>query len=216
MDHSLSIVKNTRTFSRRELLDHINPNQSSKVHKFLGYFIIVFICVSLVYGFVRFGITETLKVDGLSMYPALQDNDKITIEKFWNKISGIKRGDSVVFNQKGKLVVKRVIGLPNEIVEIKDKKIYIYNLNHPQGIELFESSYVIGKTCKVPDCSVENDKTIVKENEYYVIGDNREASLDSRSIGSIVKDQIIGTVVWVSSKDSSGFTKEIKYNISKY
>jgi signal peptidase I len=218
-DHSIQLV---RSYNSYEVDNIVNPNRLAKIHKFLIYFIIVFTSFSLVYGFFKWGITETLKVEGASMQPTFINEDRITVEKFWSKTGGFKRGDNVVFYQGNRLIVKRVIGLSGEIIEIKNKKVYVYNNTYPQGAELKEnylSTGIDGKnvpTCKIPDCSVENDKTLIKDKQLFLMGDNREFSSDSRIFGTVKTDQILGTVFLVNSNGKQSFVKEADYNISKY
>lgn len=86
--------------------------------------------------------------------------------------------------------IKRVIGLPGESVEIRRGKVIIYNENDPDGFALDESAY-LGPEALTSDMA----KFRLGENEYFVMGDNRLYSFDSRSIGPVSKKEIIGRVL---------------------
>ena len=107
------------------------------------------------------------------MFPTLKDGE-IGI---CTRISSISRFDIVVVNQYGKKIIKRVIGLPNEIMEYKDNQLYI------NGNEIKDSKKV-GFT--------KDFKVKLGSDEYFCMGDNREHSLDSRKYGAYKRKQIIG------------------------
>ncbi|HEU0051503.1 MAG TPA: signal peptidase I, partial [Patescibacteria group bacterium] len=103
------------------------------------------------------------------------------------------RGDIVVFRyprDPKQYFIKRVIGLPGETVEIANGKIKIYNDQHPNGVILDESSYLD------QDQTATTETVTLKSDEYFVLGDNRAASLDSRYFGPIKRSAIVGRV-WV-------------------
>ena len=120
-------------------------------------------------------------VDGLSMYDTLNDHDIVLINKIVMKTNNINRFDIVVLknNEDGDKIIKRIIGLPGEKIEYKDNKLYI------NGEEI-EDNF---KTNETTDFTAET-----KENEYFVLGDNRELSKDSRYLGNFKKENIIGKV----------------------
>lgn len=140
-------------------------------------------------------------VDGESMEPTLQNGDYLIVSKFdvtWHKLTNstdkldLSRGDIVIFQPPTTSseihYIKRVIGLPGETVQVKDGKVTIFNAEHPNGFTLDES-YVGG-------IALEGDlKTTVQPGEIFAIGDNRNrnASLDSRIIGPIPINHIVGT-----------------------
>ena len=117
------------------------------------------------------------------MQPTLQEGNIVIVSKLSYKFGDIKRGDILVFEYDGmKNLIKRVIGLPGEKIEFKNNTLYI------DGIA-YKESYL--ENIKTNDYKVEK----VEENHYIVLGDNRENSYDSREIGQISKDDIIGKVV---------------------
>ena len=139
--------------------------------------LIPYIIIIVVVVFIRTFIVTPVKVDGTSMYPTL-DGDEIML---LNKLGHIDRFDIVVIHlndEEGNLI-KRVIGLPGETVEIRDNKIYVND-------ELVEDSYGYGTTYNI-------DPVTLSEDEYFVLGDNRIISLDSRVFGKVNRTEIKGT-----------------------
>lgn len=120
------------------------------------------------------GPKNIVKVEGVSMDPTYKSGDVCT----YNTKKKIERFDVIVFEYKDKKQIKRVIGLPNENIEYKDNKLLINN----QEVE--EPSIYNHETSDLKDT--------VKDNCYYVLGDNRTISLDSRMFGCVPKKSIIG------------------------
>lgn len=148
--------------------------------KFIDDLIPYIIIVIVVVLFRTFIMTPAV-VDGLSMYDTLNDHDIVLINKIVMKTNNINRFDIVVLknNTDGDKIIKRIIGLPGEKIEYKDNKLYI------NGEEI-EDNF---KTNETTDFTAET-----KENEYFVLGDNRELSKDSRYLGNFKKENIIGKV----------------------
>lgn len=136
-------------------------------------------------------IVQLTIVSGQSMYPTLENNDCLFINKLTYKTEEPQRGDIIVFktelldskSNKKKDLVKRVIALPGEHITIKNSKLYING-------KLLHENYI-----KNVDILEDIDIT-VPENEIFVMGDNRPASHDSRNydIGTVSIDDIIGKV----------------------
>ena len=121
-----------------------------------------------------------------SMEPTINIGDSAVINKLATKYEDPSRGDVVVFLKERKLPfneywIKRVVGLPNETVDIKDGHVYI------DGVVL-EEEYTVGDTMLDSD-SIKFPYT-VPENHYFLMGDNRKYSKDSRVIGAINRDDI--------------------------
>ncbi|MBD5521432.1 MAG: signal peptidase I [Lachnospiraceae bacterium] len=147
---------------------------------------------TLVAIFLAFAITYFVgmrtSVIGDSMEPALYNGQEILINRFIYKISSPKRGDVIVFlpngNQKTHYYVKRVMALPGETVQIKSGKVYIDG-------ELLEEDESYDK---IADAGIAENEIVLDDNEYFVLGDNRNSSEDSRSgnIGAVDGSNIIG------------------------
>jgi signal peptidase I len=148
-----------------------------KVKEIIPYIIIIITVV-----LIRTYIITPIKVIGVSMYPTLKPNDIMLLYKY-NKI--IKRFDIVVIKRKNDSpIIKRVIGLPGENVYYENNKLYI---NNKQVKENFTKE-------QIEDFYLEQlDYKKIPKDKYFVIGDNRDQSLDSRKIGLISKKQILGT-----------------------
>ena len=142
---------------------------------FLAYFIIYY-------------ALEKTEVIGNSMETTLYDGEPIIINKFSYRFSEPKRFDVIVFKQSGKehsfYNIKRIIGLPGETLQLKDQNIYI------DGVIVED----IVNTEPMKNYGLADEEIVLEENEYFVLGDNRNSSEDSRfaSVGTIRKDEIIG------------------------
>ena len=150
-----------------------------KVKEIIPYIIILVVII-----LVRSFIVTPIRVNGDSMNNTLKNGDYMILKKY--KKNDLKRFDIVVADYKDdtteEKLIKRVIGLPGETVEYKDNKLYINN-------KYVKSTYQTGKT--------ENFRDYCDKNEYFIMGDNRGNSFDSRSFGCIKKDKINGTTNFV-------------------
>ena len=142
-------------------------------------YIIILILVIIIKQFV---ITPVM-VDGTSMYPTLEDGDIMILNRLKYKFSDIKRFDIVVIHDHNTYIITRVIGLPGDKVEYINDKLYI---NGKKVKEKF--SHALTEDYNIGSLG----KTKVPKNQYFVVGDNRINSLDSRTIGFIPKDEILG------------------------
>lgn len=132
-------------------------------------------------------VVQNFRVQGPSMQPNLSSNELVLVSKLSYLTSQPKRGDVIVFRKPGgdhEDLVKRVIGLPNETIEIREGRIFI------DGRLLDERSYVTspGSTVMQPSA--------VPSDAYFLMGDNRTVSEDSRRFGAVPIPAIVGKV-WV-------------------
>ena len=141
-------------------------------------------------------VGERTVVSGESMYPALQDGDNLIVDKITYRFSDPRRFDLIVFPfQYQTFYIKRVIGLPGETVQIQDGVIYINGkpLRENYGYE------------EIRNPGFASGTVTLGENEYFVLGDNRNHSADSRepSVGNIERADIIGRAllrIWPLSR----------------
>lgn len=140
-----------------------------------------YVYIVIVVVLIRTFIVTPAIVDGASMNDTLLDGDLVFINKFIYYFKDIERFDVVVLrNEEDKdKIIKRVIGLPNEKITYRNNKLYINN-------ELIETDFTFKNT---------NDfEYTTKEGEYFVLGDNRPVSKDSRMLGNFTKKDILGKV----------------------
>ncbi|MEC0968996.1 signal peptidase I [Bacillus altitudinis] len=147
---------------------------------------------------IRTFIFEPYVVEGESMEPTLHDGEKLFVNKTINYLGGVKRGDILIINGKdGQKIhyVKRLIGLPGDTIEMKDDTLYI------NGKKVDEPYLKENKAhAKEYEVHLTGDFGPVKvpKNDYFVMGDNRLNSMDSRNgLGLIEKDRIVGTSEFV-------------------
>jgi signal peptidase I len=132
-------------------------------------------------------LAQATRVYGHSMEPNLHTDQRLVVEKVSYRIHGPHRGDVVVIRmpERGpELLIKRVIGLPGETIEVRDGSVYINGqpLNEPYLTHQTSGSY---------------GPTLIPEGQVFVMGDNRNASNDSRVFGPVPVDRIVGRA-WVS------------------
>jgi len=126
---------------------------------------------------IRMYLITPFFVRGQSMEPNFEEGDYLIIDKLSFRISEPQRGDIIVFRaplDPTSFYIKRIIGLPNETVEVKDGEIFIFNSDNEKGFKLNER--YLENHPNTPG----NVKMKLKQNEFFVLGDNREASYDSR------------------------------------
>ncbi len=158
----------------------------------LDIFEITLICTS-VFIIMYFFVGQLLEVTGDSMYPTLHDKEQIVAEKISIKVKDLKRGEIIIFehpNEKGKLLIKRLIGLPGETIRIEDEKVYI------NGSELIEP-YLTNTKTEGQSYIKEGIDYKIPDDSYILMGDNRSKSTDSREWGYVSKELIVGRGVFV-------------------
>lgn len=176
----------------------VPPKKASFTRELFNFALIVIFIVLPI----RLFVAQPFIVVGSSMEPTFIDNDYLIVDELTYKLEPPQRGDVVVFkydesygtsetmtdpnNAGSKYFIKRVIGLPGETVDIHDGKVTIINAKNPKGFVLDET-YV--KELPTNTLTVTLDK-----DHYFVMGDNREVSFDSRSWGPLPKDKIVGKV----------------------
>lgn len=140
---------------------------------------------------VRYFLIQPFYVKGASMEPNFFDHEYLIIDELSYRLRNPQRGDIVVFrypNDPKQFFIKRVIGLPGETVEIAGGRIKIFNDVYPNGFLLPEDEYL-------DQAFTATTRTVtLKGNEYFVLGDNRVASLDSRYFGPVTRDAVVGRV----------------------
>jgi signal peptidase I len=139
---------------------------------------------------IRYFLFQPFFVKGQSMEPNFEDGDYLIIDELSYDFRDPGRGEVIVFkypNDPSQRFIKRIIGLPGETVEIQSGSITIYNEEGKTTLE--ESGYLPSSIFTSGDLRV-----ALGEDEYFVMGDNRGASSDSRRWGTLPEDYIIGQV----------------------
>ena len=155
------------------------------------YLIIIFFIVVI-----RIFIATPVSVNGTSMFPTLEDGDTMLLYKLAKTTRGIKREDIVVIETGSGKLIKRVIGKPGDRIQYKkekkdDQEIYVLYRNGKKIKEEYLEQEVINQTC-LEEWDICKEEIKLGKEEYYVLGDNRGNSKDSRMLGTIDYDDILG------------------------
>ena len=186
----------------KAVIDEVDvENRSDKKKQGIKYelldllktFIICFIAVFLLTTFV----VKPVRVDGRSMYPTLEDGEVGLMNVFSAKFTDIDRFDAVVaYNEEsGENWVKRVIGLPGDTVYAKDDVVYVNGL--PIEEPYLDTDYVNQIRERGDYFTQDFDKITLGEDEYFLMGDNRVVSYDSRRVGPFKRDDIKGKGIFI-------------------
>lgn len=136
---------------------------------------------------IRIFIAQPFVVSGSSMFPTFEDKQYLIVDEISYKLGNINRGDVVIFKyplDTKKYYIKRIIGLPNETIDIKDGKVTITNKENPDGFEIDDSF--------IKNISKDIGHYELQDDEYFVLGDNRINSSDSRFWGPVPKKLLVG------------------------
>lgn len=151
--------------------------------------VIRFAVIALIIVFpIRLFIAQPFIVSGASMEPTFENGEYLIVDQVTYRIEEPARGDVIIFRyprDPSKFFIKRVIALPHETITIKDNTVTIYNDTHPDGMVLNEPY----------TATMHEDLSLslsLGRDEYFVLGDNRDASSDSRTWGVLDRDLIIG------------------------
>lgn len=172
----------------RQVMHSLNIRRGGFLYNVLDVLLNVVIIVSIV-AVIRTFIVSPFEVEGNSMVPTLEDNQYIIINKIGYLLGEPHRGDVVVFrppDDGGKHYVKRIIGLPGEEIVIRGGKIFLRQAEGEKEV-LLPEPYLDernrGHTYRAPVGSGDKgeERYVVPSEHYFLLGDNRQGSLDSRS-----------------------------------
>jgi signal peptidase I len=158
--------------------------------------IVKVVCISLAIILpVRYYLIQPFYVKGASMVPNFHDQEYLIVDEISYRFKAPERGQVIVFRyprNPQEYFIKRIIALPGEEVQIKDGKVLIFNTLNPDGL-------VLNEKYLPTDLFTEDnngEKIKVEANEYFVLGDNRSNSKDSRSFGPVDKSFVIGKILF--------------------
>lgn len=182
--------KKSKKKKQKNVKEEVKPEDINIVKELLSLIIYIGVVVLLCYFIINFVGTRS-RVDGSSMEPTLTDGDSLWVDKLSYTFGDPERFDVIIFNyDEDTTYVKRVIGLPGETVRIdQNGNIYINE-------QLLKEDY--GKEVILPtNLGRANQPVVLGEDEYFVLGDNRNNSSDSRwaDVGNVHREDIIGKVV---------------------
>ncbi len=141
----------------------------------------------LIYALVRYFLIENYRVVGESMTPTLEDEQYLVVNKLGYRLHKPERGDIIVFRDPrgpDRKLIKRVIGLPGEVVEIKEGQVFINQQRLDEPYIQHPGQYTMAPTP-------------IPSDHYFVLGDNRSNSSDSHNWGTLPRDRIVGKA-WLS------------------
>ena len=172
-----------------------NNNWPQKIKEYFsrgGLFFLELVKIAVLAGvtitLVRYFLFKPFYVKGASMEPNFFDHEYLIIDELSYRLREPARGDVIVFkypyNPK-EYFLKRIIGLPGETVKVSEGTITIYNTEHPEGLEIKES--YLDSAIK----TIGEKKITLGGDEFFVLGDNRDNSLDSRRFGPVDRSLIV-------------------------
>ena len=165
------------------------PNVKSEILAFVWETIKVVVISLAIILPIRYYLVQPFFVKGASMEPNFEDGDYLLVDELSYRFSLPERGDVVIFRypmDPSQFFIKRIIGLPDETIQIKEDTVTIYNKEKPEGFVLDEG-YLNPEQKTIGNVIIKID-----DNEYFVLGDNRLQSSDSRRWGAVNKSLITG------------------------
>lgn len=180
---TLSVQKDQAEGRQDWILELLDWLKYILVAVLIGLFLVIF-------------VAQRNAVVGDSMEPTLEDRDQLLVEKVSKWFGGIDYADIITVSTRGleghdgsANIIKRVIGMPGDFIEIKEGQVFRNDV-------LVEESYLVEGTVTQPRPQHPEFSSLrLASDEYYVLGDNREISLDSRNFGPVQKESLIGKVV---------------------
>lgn len=180
-------LNNLHSMDSKRWLDEMSGKRSAKriLFETLEVIIVAFI---LSWG-LRSTVVEAVTIPSGSMLPTIQLQDRLVVDELSYKLSEINRGDVIVFHplasvdSSGDLWIKRVIGLPGDKVEIKDGSVFVNDQALTEPYEMAKPDYTYGPL-------------VIPKDSYFVLGDNRNDSLDSHYWGVLPEKNVVGRALF--------------------
>ncbi len=183
---SETFMKNPMTFIRRMMASKKTSPASTGQRALLKLTVLVVMSFASYLFFSRLVVTA-VEVKGASMAPTLVAGDRLLLNRFAYLHREPQRGELVVLKdpETGELIVKRIVGLPCETVIMRNDAAYVngHRLHEPYAANSAR-----------PDQSPLGKPTVIPRDHYFVLGDNRSRSLDSRAFGAVPRENILGVI----------------------
>ena len=164
------------------------------IGRFFWELIKVFLLAVVIIVPIRYFLVQPFFVRGASMEPTFLNGEYLVIDELSYYLREPKRGEVIVFrfpNNRSQFFIKRIVGLPGETVRVEDGRVVIQSEAYEQGVVLDESQYL-----PVDLRTGGRTELELAEDEYFVLGDNRPSSSDSRTWGVLGEDDIVGRA-WI-------------------
>jgi signal peptidase I len=171
------------------------PEEKASVGSFLWDLFKIFVIAFIITAPFRLFVAEPFVVSGDSMVPNFHDRDYLIVDRWTYRSGEPKRGEAIVFKypkDTSQYFIKRVIGLPGETMEVSQGHVIIRNSQNPDGFTLKED--YLPQNLQTLGVVGKNGRLTLGSDEYFVLGDNRTASSDSRVWGVLPKNDIVGRV----------------------
>ena len=176
------------------ILQKIGGEMMAKKKNELWEWVKALVIAILLAAVIRYFLFAPIVVDGLSMMPTLHDQDRMIVNKFGYKIGKPERFDIIVFHApENKDYIKRVIGLPGDHIEYKDDILYVNGKAYEEPyLDEYKSQVIDGPLTEPFTLEEKIGSETVPEGHLFVMGDNRRYSKDSRHIGSVPMEKVLG------------------------
>lgn len=174
--------------------DDSNKKEAGETRKIFFEFFKFCLIAAIVVVPIRLWVAQPFLVNGSSMSPSFENGEYLIVDEFSYHFHEPQRGEVIIFRypyDPSKFFIKRIIGLPREKLEIKNGKTMIFNETFLEGITLEEGYVIHNENYIMNDLSID-----LGPSEYFVMGDNRPMSSDSRTWGTLNRDFIVGRA-WI-------------------
>ena len=197
-----------------EIRRKIKPNLLEEVFDYLWYFFRIFLITAIFFSFIKTSVFDIITVSGRSMYPTYDNGNQLYIDYLTPNFGEYRRGDVVIIKVPVEggdddLYIKRIIGLPGDTIIFENGKVILVNRDFDKGVVLDETTYLPDTTKTYKLVNTGGDRFVEKPllaDHYFVMGDNRTGSKDSRIIGQVERKNILGREFFrISPPEERGF-----------
>ena len=200
--------------SGTEIRRKLKPNLLEEVFDYLWYFFRIFLITAIFFSFLKTSVFDIITVSGRSMYPTYDNGNQLYIDYLTPNFGEYRRGDVVILKvpvegANDDLYIKRIVGLPGDTIIFENGKVILVNREFDKGVALDENTYLPNTTKTFKLVNTGGDRFVEKPlqvDHYFVMGDNRTGSKDSRIIGQVERKNILGREFFrISPPEKRGF-----------